>query len=196
MIEYVLAHGMGLQIGRRGGGETAPRVLDKNMRADPAGSRTNRLRRLKRRQERMGYKRVKPLRFICWLVSVACVPWSRREHAKSTRVRLRIGASVPLRGIDLAHRLRDMGRVGQRHRGTPGRNRLLAYRDRLEQTRQRDPGRGKALISPQSFPKPRPFARRAIAILRPRWPACGGKPAARTCVELAPRGCSARRSEA
>ena len=41
MIEDVLAHGMGLQIGRRGGGETAAGVLDKNMRAAPAGSRTN-----------------------------------------------------------------------------------------------------------------------------------------------------------
>src|ERR1700730_7534503 len=129
MIEDVLAHGMGLQIGRRGGGETATGVLDKNMRAGPAGSRTNRLRRLKRRQEGMGYKRVEPLRFICWLVSVAWGLWSRRGHAKSIRVRLWISARVPLRGIDLAHRLRDKDRVGRRHRVTPGRNRLLRYRD-------------------------------------------------------------------
>ena len=133
MIEYVLAHGMGLQIGRRGGGETAAGVLDENMRAGPAGSRANRLRSLKSRQEGMGYKRVKPLPFICWLVSIARGLWSRRGYAKSIRVRLRIGANVPLRGVDLAHRLRDMDRVGRRHRGTPGRNRLLPYRDRWEQ---------------------------------------------------------------
>ena len=51
MIEHIFAHGMGFQIGGRGGGETAVRILDENMRAVPAGPRANRFGCLERFQK-------------------------------------------------------------------------------------------------------------------------------------------------
>src|SRR5208283_1976118 len=108
MIEHIFAHGMGFQIGWRGGGKTAARILDENMRAGPTGPRSNRFGGFERLQESIGDKRVEPLRFI-GVIGHDLLVWRRR-------VGLWIGASVPLRSIDLAHRWRDMDRVGRRHR--------------------------------------------------------------------------------